>query len=101
MKKLTLTTILLLSAIWSFGQQKQLQPNKKGIIVHDKIDTSYYILNSSTNTWHLITNRYIFFNTPEEIMSISAPDSAGYITVKFSPKLVHFIDDSTFKFKKP
>lgn len=43
--------------------------------------------------------RYVFFNTPSEIMSISAPDSTRTITVKFSRKQVTFINDSTFTFK--
>ena len=42
-----------------------------------------------------------WFNTPSEVMSISAPDSTGTITVRFSRKAVKFTSDSTFTFKQP
>lgn len=42
---------------------------------------------------------FVFFNTPQTVLSISAPDSLGYITIKYSPKLMIRINDTTFKFK--
>jgi hypothetical protein len=53
------------------------------------------------NTVTLQPSKFIWFNTPDEIMSISEPDSNKTITVKFNRKLVHFINDSTFTFKQP
>lgn len=44
-------------------------------------------------------NKFVFGNIPDEMLSISAPDSAGYYLIKFAKSKVKFINDSTFTFK--
>lgn len=97
MKQTLLTLTLALSSFVAMGQTKI-----DSAIAHDPkwqgIKPTYGLTIQSP-TWKPL--KFVFFNAPDEIMSISAPDSNKMITVKFNRKLVKFINDSTFVFKQP
>lgn len=91
--KLLLCLLLSLTCLCASGQTK--------------LDTSKYtrvltLTPTRSNYWFsspLKPLGFVFFNTPQAVLSISSPDSLGYITIKYSPKLMIRINDTTFKFK--
>lgn len=121
--KILLLTLLITLPFLAQGQIPKYHVNKKptwhykGVSVKDSItignrpifnmcDTCKATSSSNYATLLLTPMKwepahYIFFNTPQEIMRISAPDSNRIITVRFNKHLVHFINDSTFTFKQP
>lgn len=109
-----LTIIFLLLATVAFGQKKDSSkvfgPN--GTLYHEvkKVLHGYSqnqlennrtisVVCSHCAQTYLNPSKFVFWNMPDEMLSISAPDSAGYYLVKFAKSKVKFINDSTFTFK--
>lgn len=87
--------------IFSFGpvpisQMYWRKPQSNSLAIYPD-STNLYIVNGVRTIMH---QGYVFMGVPQEVMSISAPDSTKTVTVKFNRKLVHFINDSTFIFKQ-
>lgn len=93
MKKL-LTIFLLLAVTVAFGQKKR--DTTKASWTFDTCTLSKYQIRAVP---FLKPYKFVFMNMPDELLSISAPDSAGNYLIKFAKSKVKFINDSTFTFK--
>lgn len=99
MKKLLLT-LLLAKGCLAFGQQeKTVVDNKAKRWNPDSSIIAPNILFHTTENQYKVAS-FNWYNS-SRIMTISAPDTSGKITVVFDRKKVHFINDSTFTFKIP
>jgi hypothetical protein len=108
--KLLPLLLLVLSSFVAMGQTKidsaiAHDPKWQGIQSTANSHEPFEGINGTSNLFlgtptHV---HYYFFEAvkTETIMSVSAPDSNKMITVKLNPKLVKFINDSTFVFKQP
>jgi len=107
--KHSFTLLLLLACLTAGAQTKQdtttlhvgrfpMTPNFTSGRVVSTADTSLIDFSVHPLSWQ--PAKFIWFNTPDEILSISAPKN-DTITVKFNRKYVKFINDSTFIFKQP
>lgn len=79
------------------------KPNKfnpcKQVPIYSESIGTYTSLNlPSTASSYFRAQYFVFGGVNRELLSVSAPDSTGIYTVRFS-KLVHFINDTTFTFK--
>ena len=97
--KIPLTLAIVLLSVTGWAQKHLAKAdNTKPFIKTTEVDTSLWLNAHSIRTWKPI--KFIFFGVPDEVMSISAPDSNKVITVRFNKHLVHFINDSTFTYKQ-
>ncbi len=95
MRKLLLLTIFAVWGIWCQAQNKQFEghPHPNGVVITLGDTTKYHIM-AIQDEPHLYDA--IVVDNYRDILTISSPDKAGAVTIKFARSRIHFINDSTF-----